>query len=46
MGDGGVGAGGSRTAPTGEKMGPRIREDTEGVTPILTFPRLEGRVKR
>ena len=30
----------------GEKMGPRIREDTEGVTPIQTFPPQVGRVKR
>ena len=27
----------------GEKMGPRIREDTEGVTPIQTFPHRGGR---
>ena len=42
------GVGGSRTAPTGGvKMGSRMREDRRGgITPIQTFPRRGGRVKR
>ena len=43
------GVGGSRSRPKGSgmKMGSRIREDRRGgITPIQTFPRRGGRVKR